>query len=183
MLFGLNGKTEVQAGDKAPDFTLPDHAGNRIHLAECWPKAPVVLFFYPKDDTPGCRAEACSFRDSYQAFVDLGAQVFGISSDPVVSHQQFASKHSLPFPLLSDEKSEVRRLYGVPNTLGVLPGRVTYVIDTNGIIRSRIVAQFDPARHIAKSLESLRHIINGDPAPVDPVSRLINPKPQEALSH
>ena len=125
----------LQVGDPAPDFTLPTTDGAPFHLAGQRDRA-VVLYFYPKDDTPGCTAEACSFRDQYQDFQDLGAEVVGVSSDSAASHQKFTRKHRLPFPLLADTDGQVRRLYQVPRALlGLLPGRVTFVIDKQGIIQ------------------------------------------------
>lgn len=125
----------MQPADPAPDFSLLDQHGATRSLAEFrgrW----LVLYFYPKDDTPGCTAQACSFRDQYQDFQDLGAEVVGVSSDSEVSHQKFAQKHRLPFPLLADAGGQVRKLYEVPRALlGLLPGRVTFVIDKQGIIR------------------------------------------------
>ena len=111
-------KGEVGVGDVAPDFTLPSQSGEEVSLRDFMgKKRALVLFFYPKDDTPGCTKEACSFRDGYEQFEKLEAEVIGISSDSVHSHQRFAQRHSLPFILLSDKGGEVRKLYGVPNTL------------------------------------------------------------------
>ncbi|MEM9246428.1 MAG: peroxiredoxin, partial [Cyanobacteria bacterium P01_F01_bin.153] len=124
----------IAVGDKAPNITLPSQSGTNITLSQFLGKSPVVVYFYPKDDTPGCTMEACGFRDEYQAFQDAGAAVLGISSDSVASHQQFADKHNLPFMLLSDVDGEARSAFGVPNTLWVMPGRVTYVIDKEGIV-------------------------------------------------
>src|SRR5579859_4852569 len=115
----------VQAGDKAPDFTLPSQSGESVRLYDRLGDRVVVLYFYPKDDTPGCTAEACGFRDSYETFTDAGAEVIGVSSDSVDRHAAFAGKHSLPFTLLSDQGARVRKSYGVV-VLGVVPGRVTY---------------------------------------------------------
>ena len=95
----------------------------------------LVLFFYPKDDTPGCTMEACAFRDSYGELQGLGAEVWGVSGDDAASHQRFASRHSLPYPLLVDQGNALRKAFGVPSVLGLLPGRVTYVIDGQGVVR------------------------------------------------
>lgn len=135
----------------APDFTLPDQDGTAItlsHLRGGW----VVVYFYPKDDTPGCTAESCSFRDSYESFTDSGATVIGISSDSVDSHKAFALKHSLPFTLLADVDGSVRKQWGVGKTLGLLPGRVTYVIDPAGIVKRVFSSQFRPKKHIDEAL-------------------------------
>ena len=114
----------VKAGDKAPDFTLPSQAGEPVRLSDRLGERVVILYFYPKDETPGCTKEACAFRDSYEVFTDAGAEVIGVSSDSVASHDAFAGHHKLPFTLLSDEGGSVRKSYGVPATLGLLPGRV-----------------------------------------------------------
>ncbi len=138
-------------GSPAPEFTLPDQDGVPVSLASLrgsW----VVVYFYPKDDTPGCTAESCSFRDSHEAFTDAGAKVIGISSDSVDSHRAFATKHSLPFTLLADEGGVVRKQFGVGRTLGLLPGRVTYVIDPQGVVRHEFSSQFKPKKHIDEAL-------------------------------
>ena len=156
-LFG-GGTGGVKAGDQAPDFTLPDREGKTVQLSGFRGHKTVVLYFYPKDDTPGCTKESCAFRDSYEAFQDAGAEVIGVSSDTAESHGRFAAKYRLPFTLLSDRSGEVRRRYGVPATLGLLPGRVTYVIDRDGIVRHVFNSQFQPAQHIAEALEALRRL-------------------------
>ncbi|MBC6699563.1 peroxiredoxin [Hymenobacter puniceus] len=126
----------LQIGDQAPDFTLKTTTGDTFRLSEQRGQRAIVLYFYPKDDTPGCTAEACSFRDQYQDFQDLGAEVVGVSSDSEASHQKFTQKHRLPFPLLADAGGQMRKLYEVPRALlGLLPGRVTFVIDKEGAIR------------------------------------------------
>jgi len=146
----------VQVGDVAPDFTLPTPEGTPVSLHDLLGKSAVVLYFYPKDHTPGCTAEACAFRDSYEVFKAAGAEVVGISSDPTASHQRFAAQHRLPFILLSDVGGQVRKRYGVPATLGLLPGRVTYVIDRHGVVRHIFSAQFAPEKHVAEALKILR---------------------------
>ena len=141
----------ANVGSPAPEFTLPDQDGVPVSLASLrgsW----VVVYFYPKDDTPGCTAESCSFRDSHEAFTDAGAKVIGISSDSVDSHRAFATKHSLPFTLLADEGGAVRKQFGVGRTLGLLPGRVTYVIDPQGVVRHEFSSQFKPKKHIDEAL-------------------------------
>lgn len=146
-----------QSGEPAPDFTLPDGEGNSVSLAALRGQT-VVLYFYPKDDTPGCTAEACSFRDNYAAITQLDAEVLGISSDSQSSHKGFAEKYHLPFPLLSDAGGAVRKAYKVPATLGLLPGRVTYVIDRHGVIRRIFTSQLNIERHIAEALDGLQAI-------------------------
>jgi thioredoxin-dependent peroxiredoxin len=149
------GKSKVEPGQPAPDFELPDADGKRVKLSSFRGKKAVVLYFYPKDDTPGCTAEACSFRDSYEDFQEAGAEVIGVSSDSAASHGKFAKRHKLPFTLLSDAKGEVRKLYGVPTTLGLLPGRVTFVIDREGVVRHEFNSQLLATRHVSEALEAL----------------------------
>lgn len=146
---------KVKVGDPAPDFSLPCQTGEAVSLKDFRGKRPVVLYFYPKDNTPGCTAESCAFRDSYAVFQDLGAEVLGVSSDTVSSHQEFATSYSLPFKLLSDEDGKVRSLYGVPATLGILPGRVTYVIDQQGVVRHIFNSQLNFKGHINEALKVL----------------------------
>lgn len=152
-------KGKVGVGDAAPDFTLPSQSGEEVSLRTfVGRKRAIVLFFYPKDETPGCTKEACSFRDGYEQFEKLEAEVIGISSDSVKSHQRFVEKHGLPFVLLSDEGGQVRKLYGVPNTLGLFPGRVTYVIDEEGVVRHVFSSQLGVTRHVEQALEALEAI-------------------------
>jgi thioredoxin-dependent peroxiredoxin len=152
-----SANSSVKVGDRAPDFTLPtQNTGESFHLYDMIGKSAIVLYFYPKDDTPGCTAEACSFRDSYEAFQEAGAEVVGISSDSEKSHQRFANKYRLPFILLSDLGGVVRKFYGVPTTFGLLPGRVTYVIDKEGIVRHIFSSQFAPEQHIVEAIRALQ---------------------------
>jgi thioredoxin-dependent peroxiredoxin len=146
----------LQVGDLAPDFTLADASGQSVTLSSFRGQKAVVLYFYPKDDTPGCTIESCTFRDRYAEFQAAGAEVIGISSDPPNSHQQFARKHNLPFTLVSDEEGKVRSAYGVPTTLGLLPGRVTYIIDTAGQVRHIFNSQFNPKAHARESIKVLK---------------------------
>lgn len=146
----------IQVGDTAPDFSLPNQTGETISLSQFQGQKHVILYFYPKDDTPGCTTESCSFRDSYEAFTDLGAEVIGISSDSPQSHQQFANKYNLPFTLVSDAGSKTRKAYGVPATLGLLPGRVTYVIDREGTVKHVFNSQFNPKAHVTEALNILK---------------------------
>jgi peroxiredoxin Q/BCP len=125
----------LQIGDKIPSFTAKDKDGNIFESKSVVGIKPVVFYFYPKDNTPGCTAQACSFRDQYEDFKDLGAEVIGISSDTSASHDKFAKKYRLPFILLSDYNKKLRTLFGVKaNLFGLIPGRVTYIVNTNGII-------------------------------------------------
>ncbi|MEL7039305.1 MAG: peroxiredoxin [Cyanobacteria bacterium J06592_8] len=148
----------VKVGDTAPDFTLTSQTGESVSLADFRGKTAVVLYFYPKDDTPGCTMEACAFRDSYQVFKDAGAEVIGVSSDSAVSHEQFAQKHNLPFILLSDAGNKLRQVYGVPATLWILPGRVTYVIDKEGVVRHVFDSMLDFKAHVDQALRTLKGI-------------------------
>jgi peroxiredoxin Q/BCP len=145
----------LQVGDRAPDFSLPDQNGQLVSLSQ-FAGRPVVLYFYPKDDTPGCTAEACAFRDQYSVFQEAGAVIIGVSGDSVADHQKFATKHNLPFLLISDQGSSLRKAYGVPSTLFVLPGRVTYVIDQKGIIRLLFNSMLDFAGHVDQALQVIQ---------------------------
>jgi peroxiredoxin Q/BCP len=149
-------QTKVVVGAQAPDFTLPDQAGNQVSLKDFRGQKAVVLYFYPKDNTTGCTAEACAFRDSYEVFKEAGAEVIGISSDSEDTHQGFASRYQLPFVLLSDKGGKVRKQYGVPTTLGVIPGRVTYVIDKDGVVRHIFNSQFMATKHVNEALQVLK---------------------------
>ncbi len=147
----------VRIGDKAPGFRLPSESGEIVDIGEYIGRMPIVLFFYPGDNTALCTKEACAFRDSYDEFKGMdGAEVFGISSDPVESHKRFSSEYNLPYRLLSDERGAVRGLYGVPKTLGILPGRVTYVIDGRGIVIRIISSQLGYKKHVDEAIKALR---------------------------
>ena len=153
-----SNKGNVKIGDRAPDFTLDSQSGDKVRLKDFIGKKIIVLYFYPKDGTPGCTAEACSFRDNYDVFKQAGAEVIGISSDAVESHSAFVLKYNLQFILLSDKDQTVRKLYGVPSTLGLLPGRVTYVIDKKGIVRHVFSSQFNATKHISEALRVIQSL-------------------------
>ncbi|WP_455393318.1 peroxiredoxin [[Eubacterium] cellulosolvens] len=155
---------KIKVGDLAPVFTLLDQNGNKVNLNDLIGKKAIVLYFYPHDDTPGCKAEACAFRDQFEVFQERGAEVIGVSSDSVGSHRNFQQKYNLPFTILSDTNGKVRQLYGVPSTLGLLPGRVTYIIDRKGIVRYVFSSQFNAKAHVNKSLEILLTIDAEDAA-------------------
>jgi len=152
-MFGRRKKS-VAVGDKAPDFELADQNGQTVRLSSYRGKT-LVLYFYPKDDTYYCVAESVDFRDHYSELTSGNAEVVGVSSDSADSHREFAAKYKLPFRLLSDPMGKVRRLYGVPATFGMIPGRVTYVIDEGGIVRKIVNSQFNPKSHVAEALDSL----------------------------
>ena len=150
----------LKVGDKIPNFTAYDTNGNLFESQFFIGKKPLVIYFYPKDDTLGCTAQACSFRDAYEDFKELGAEVIGISSDSVASHQKFSHQNRLPFILLSDENQKIRNIFGVPTTLfGLVPGRVTYVVDKSGIIKMIFDNSMMPTKHISKALASLKKIV------------------------
>ena len=154
----------IRPGDKAPDFTLPSQSGEQVRLYDRLGERVVVLYFYPRDDTRGCTAEACAFRDSYEAFTDAGAEVIGISSDSVDRHAAFAGKHELPFTLLSDKGGQVRKSYGVPAVLGMVPGRVTFVIDREGTVRHSFNSMTNIGQHISDALRIVRELQAGQAA-------------------
>ncbi|MCU1282667.1 MAG: Peroxiredoxin [bacterium] len=146
----------INVGDRAPDFRLPALKGGEVALSEFRDKKNVVLFFYPRDESAGCTIEACTFRDAYEDFVEAGAEVIGISSDSVDAHASFASRHRLPMQLVSDAGGKVRAEYGVKATLGMIPGRETFIIDKHGIVRHVFRSQIRVKNHVAESLAVLR---------------------------
>ena len=154
----------IRAGDKAPDFTLPSQSGEQVRLYDRLGERVVVLYFYPRDDTRGCTAEACAFRDSFEAFTDAGAEVIGVSSDSVDRHAAFAGKHKLPFTLLSDKGGQVRKSYGVPAVLGMVPGRVTFVIDREGTVRHSFNSMTNIGQHVSDALRIVRELQAGQAA-------------------
>lgn len=150
---------KLQVGDEAPNFELLNQDGDEVELMSYRGKKHVVLYFYPKDETPGCTKEACGFRDSYELFVAAGAEVIGVSADSVDSHKLFALNRRLPFQLLSDLKNSIRKKYGVSGSwLGLIPGRETFVIDKEGMIRHRFSSQFQIDQHIQDSLAILENL-------------------------
>jgi peroxiredoxin Q/BCP len=148
----------IGVGDTAPDFTLPSQSGEQVRLQDRLGDRLVVLYFYPKDNTSGCTAEACAFRDSHETFTDAGAEVIGVSSDSSDKHAAFAGRHNLPFTLLSDRGGRVRKAYGVPSVLGVIPGRVTYVIDRTGTVRHVFSSMTNIDQHVNDALEVVRKL-------------------------
>ncbi len=145
----------IKVGDIAPDFSLVSQNGSKVSLKDFHDKT-VVLYFYPKDDTPGCTSESCAFRDQYEVFKEQGAEVIGISGDSPDSHQKFASKHQLPFTLLSDQGDRVRKLYGATTAFGLIPGRVTYVIDSSGVVQYVFDSMFNFNGHVEEALKMVK---------------------------
>ncbi len=148
----------IRIGDSAPAFTLKSQNDEVVRLSDFVGKSCLVLYFYPKDFSPGCTAEAAAFRDSYRILAEAGAEIIGVSSDTVGSHKRFAEEQSLPFILLSDVDGKVRELYGVKSTLGLISGRVTYIIDTDGVIRHIFSSQIRPKKHVKEALEALEKL-------------------------
>lgn len=149
---------ELKVGDKIPNFTAKNSEGNDFSIQDWIGKKVLVVYFYPKDNTPGCTTQACTFRDQYEDFKELGAEVIGISSDSISSHQKFAQQFKLPFILLSDTDKNLRKLFGVPSDLfGILPGRVTYVVDKEGII-AMVFDSMNAKNHILKAIEAIRKL-------------------------
>jgi peroxiredoxin Q/BCP len=157
----------INVGERAPDFTLPGPGGKPVRLADLTASKAVVVFFYPKDDTPGCTVEACTFRDRYDTFAAAGAEVVGISSDSLASHDAFAGKHKLPMTLLSDADGKVRKLFGVKSTLGIMPGRATFVIDRKGVVRHVFVSQLRAGKHVDEALTVVQQLAREDKPAAD----------------
>jgi len=149
----------LKVGDKIPDFTALKVDGSTFNSTSVVGEMPVVIYFYPKDNTSQCTAQACSFRDKYEDFKDLGAEVIGISSDGLASHEKFKQQYKLPFVLLSDENKKIQKLFGVPKALfGILPGRVTYVADKSGVI-IMVFNSMLAANHIPKALRAIKRAV------------------------
>lgn len=146
----------LKVGDQLPDFTLKDQNGNFFSSAQLKGRKPMVIYFYPKDNTPGCTKEACGFRDNYEDFTGLGAEVIGISSDSEKSHRRFADKYQLPFILLADTDKKVRRLFRVENNLLLVPGRETYVVDTSGKI-IMVFNSMNANEHMRRAFKALKN--------------------------
>lgn len=150
---------KISTGDKCPTFELNDQEGKLRKREEFLTKKALVLYFYPKDDTPGCTAQACSFRDAYEELLEVGAEVIGVSGDTLEQHKKFAKKHNLPFTLLADTNNKLRKQMGVPtNLFGLIPGRVTYVIDNKGIVKGLFNSQLDVKGHVKKAREIIEKL-------------------------
>jgi thioredoxin-dependent peroxiredoxin len=145
----------IPVGQPAPRFERIAHDGTRVLVGDGQPGV-VVLYFYPKDETAGCTAQACGFRDAFEVFTEAGAQVVGVSDDSDASHRAFAEHQRLPFALLSDHGGALRRSFAVPNWLGVLRNRVTFVIDERGVVRYAFQSQLRPGQHVREALEIVR---------------------------
>jgi peroxiredoxin Q/BCP len=153
--------SKVQVGDLAPDFSLPDPSNNLVHFADLVKQNIVVLYFYPKDFSMGCTAEACTFRDNYEAFQQAGVTVVGLSSDSVESHQAFVQRHHLPFLLLSDVDGSVQKTYGVQGLFAdFFPGRITYIIDRRGIVRNVFSSRVNMRAHVSSALKIVKSLQN-----------------------
>jgi len=147
----------IKIGSNVPEFTLPDQDGNLFDINSVIGKKNLVIYFYPKDDSPGCTKEACSFRDQFEDFTAADAVVIGISGQSVKSHKEFAEKHRLSFTLLSDEGNKIRKLFGVPTDLfGLLPGRVTFVADKKGKVIFTFNSQTKATEHVEEALRILK---------------------------
>jgi peroxiredoxin Q/BCP len=149
---------QLAPGDRVPDFSLDDHLGRTWRLADALARGPLVLFFYPKDDTPVCIAEACAFRDQHEVFSRRGAQVVGVSSDGVASHRSFAGRYSLPYTLLADPGGSVRQLFGVKKVLGFFDGRVTFVIARDGSVAHVHSSALNADSHVSGALAALEQL-------------------------
>lgn len=157
--------TSTLPGQPAPDFAGQAHTGQRVSLADFRGKQLVVLYFYPMNGTPVCTKEACAFRDAYEEFAKAGAVVIGVSADAVGRHRAFVASHGLPFLLLSDRDGTIRKAYGVSKTLGLLPGRVTLVIDKEGIVRHVFRSMFSADRHVTEALHVVRRLAQDNSGP------------------
>lgn len=152
----LGRMPDLRPGDRLPDLTLTGAAGP-VRLHDHLGKT-LVIYFYPKDETAGCTAEACSFRDAYEDFVAAGAEVIGVSSDSAASHERFKTNHRLPFVLLTDDGGAAARAFGVKKTLGLLPGRVTFVVDRQGVVRHRFESQLRIGKHVDDALALVKRL-------------------------
>lgn len=149
----------IQIGDKIPSFTLLNQNNQEVDINSFVRTKNIVIYFYPKDNTPGCTKEACSFRDAMQNLNDLDCEIIGISADSVTSHKAFATQYNLKYNLLSDTNNQVRKLFGVPrNLFGIIPGRVSYICDKEGIVLHIVNSQMNPEKHIQETLETLQAI-------------------------
>ncbi len=147
----------MKAGDPAPDFDGPTSDGSKLGLKNFLGKKNVVLYFYSKDDTPGCTKEACSFRDNLQPIRDMGAEIIGVSLDSIQSHSKFASKYGLSFPLISDKAKRIANAYGVLKDTGTSTNRVTFVIDKTGKV-AKVFPKVDVTKHTEEVVSALKEL-------------------------
>ncbi|MBJ6762166.1 peroxiredoxin [Myxococcaceae bacterium JPH2] len=155
----------LQEGEAIPDVTLMGPGDKPVRLKDLLGDKVLVVYFYPRDDSPGCTVQSCSFRDQYEDFTAAGAEVVGISSDSVASHEGFAAKYRLPFKLLSDPEGQARAAFGIRSTLGLIPGRVTFIVDRSGIVRHAFDSQIRVGEHVRQALEVVRSL-SASKAPV-----------------
>jgi peroxiredoxin Q/BCP len=148
---------KVKVGDEAPDFEGPTISGSKLGLKDLVGKKDIVLYFYPKDDTPGCTREACSFRDNIQQIRNMGAEIVGVSLDSIQSHDRFTAKYNLPFPLISDKDKHIATAYGVLRETGTSTNRVTFIINKNGKI-AKIFPKVDVGVHTAEVVAALKEL-------------------------
>lgn len=154
-----NQMANISVGSKIPDFSSVNQDGEIFSISSVLGKKNLVIYFYPKDDSPGCTKEACSFRDQFEVFADADALIIGVSSQSVKSHKEFAEKYRLKYTLLSDEDEKLRKLFGVPTSLfGLLPGRVTYVVNKEGIIVYVFNSQIKAIQHVDEALKILKEM-------------------------
>jgi thioredoxin-dependent peroxiredoxin len=149
---------KLSVGEEAPDFVLPDKDGRQVSLRDFRGKSNVVIYFYPKDFTAGCTAETKTFGERYDEFKAAGAEVLGVSSDDAASHREFAAHCGAEFILLSDAEGKVGRAFGVNPTMGLIPGRVTFVVDRSGRVRHIYSSQLNPKKHVREALDALVQI-------------------------
>lgn len=161
--FNLNAHSQttektdtVKVGSLLPSFSLKDQNGHEFDINSVKGKHNLVIYFYPKDETPGCTKEACSFRDQFEVFKKEDAVIIGISGQSVASHLEFANKYHLNFTLLSDEGNNVRKLFGVPGSILGMPGRVTYVVNKKGKVVLVFNSQYDAEKHIEEAMKVLK---------------------------
>jgi peroxiredoxin Q/BCP len=152
-----NNMNKIKIGSSIPAFILPDQNGNLFDINSVLGKKNLVIYFYPKDDSPGCTEQACSFRDQFEVFTEADALIIGISGQSVESHKEFAEKHRLSFTLLSDGGDKIQKQFGVPKSLlGLLPGRVTYIADKTGKVIYIFNSQMQSTKHVDEALRILK---------------------------
>lgn len=150
----------LAVGDQVPEFVANDDKNQEFSSQSIIGKKPLVIYFYPKNFTPGCTKEACDFRDGYEDFKALGAEVIGISSDSAKSHEKFKNRYRLPYTFLSDKGGKLRKLFGVKSELfGLLPGRETFVIDKKGVVQLKFNS-INAAKHMSKAITKVKEIVN-----------------------